>query len=87
MDPPLKRRRFRVDHGLVVAWVLVYRLPYFMKSQLFLEYRFAFELLTGQCLAVLTGILFPLFMAALKLIAHSSRRVPAIVVIGKLVTS
>ena len=54
MEPPLKRRRFRVDQGMVVAWVLVYRLPYFMKSHLYLEYRFALELLTGKMFCVNT---------------------------------
>ena len=47
LDPPLKRRKFRIDHGMVTSWIVVNRLPYFLKSSLYLEYRFSYELLHG----------------------------------------
>ena len=48
LDPPLKRRRFRIDHDMITAWVIVFRLPYFLRSHLYLEYRFSFDLVQGQ---------------------------------------
>ncbi|KAL5262807.1 hypothetical protein ACHWQZ_G008261 [Mnemiopsis leidyi] len=45
LDPPLKRRKFRIDHCMVTSWIVVNRLPYFLKSSMYLDYRFSYEIL------------------------------------------